>query len=252
MDTNLIWLTAVGLEAVILFRGLRTKLPQRYRFFYYYIASLLLVEGLRFLCYTLAPTFYAAFYWYTELVRITASYTVIFEIFKSALRHSPGVARIAQEWLLVLFVLALTYAASDLLHGVSSVPRAIADLGRYLLYMEGALLLAMLWLFGRYRIPFGRNLLGLTIGYSLLIALDVVNLAFLSTPGNGSSIGLRRLIPITHVITFIVWCVTLWSPHPEPMPVPESAIERDYALVAAKTRAVLAQLSTRVGRTSRP
>lgn len=253
MDTNLIWLTAVGLEAVILFRGLRTKLPQRYRFFYYYIASLILIEGLRFLCYSLVPTSYAAFYWRTELVRIIASYTVIFEIFKRALRHSSGVARIAQEWLLVVFVLALTYAASDLLHGgVSSIPRAIADLGRYLLYVEGVLLLAMLWLFGRYRISFGRNLLGLTIGYSLLIALDVVNLAFLSTPGNGSSIGLRRLIPITHLITLTIWCVTLWSPQPEPLPAPESAIERDYALVAAKTRAALAQLSTRVGRTSRP
>lgn len=253
MDTNLIWLTAVALEAAILFRGLSTALQKRYPFFYYYIGSLLLIEVLRFLCYSLIPLSYGAFYWRTELVRILASYAVIFEIFKRALRHNPGMARIAQKLLLVMFVLALTYAASDLLHGgFTSIPRVIADLGRYLLYVEGALLLVMLWLFGRYRISLGSNLLGLTIGYSLLVALDVVNLAFLSTPGSQSSIGLRKLIPITHLITFIIWCGSLWSSRPEPLASPERAIGRDYALVAAKTRAVLAHLPTRAGRTSRP
>ncbi len=252
MDTNLIWMIAIALEAAILFRGLRTRLQKRYLFFYCYIGSLLLIEVLRFLCISLAPNFYGAFYWQTELVRIVASYAVIFEIFKRALRHNPGVAGIAQKLLLVVFVVALTYAASDLLHGgFASVPRATADLGRYLLYVEGALLLVMLWLFVRYRISFGRNLLGLTLGYSLLVALDVVNLAFLSTPGNESSIGLRKLIPITHLITFIIWCASLWSSQPEPLPPAESAIDRDYALLTAKTRAALAHLSTRVGRTLR-
>ena len=253
METNLIWLTAVGLEAAILFRGLRTRLQQRYPFFYYYIGSLLLMEVVRFLCYSFAPASYATFYWYTELIRIIASYAVIFEIFKRALRHNPGVARIAHEWLFLVFVLTLTYAGSDLLDGgFTSIPRAVADLGRYLLCVEGALLLFILWLFGRYRISFGRNLLGLTIGYSSLIALDVMNLAFLSTRGNESSIGLRKLIPITHLMTFFIWFVTLWSAQPEPLPAPECAIERDYALVAAKTRAVLAQLSAHARRASRP
>jgi len=253
MNTNLIWLIAVALEAAILFRGLRTGLQKRYLFFYCYIGSLLLIEVLRILCYRQTPNLYGAFYWETEVVRIVASYGVIFEIFKRALRHNPGVARTAERLLLVVFVVALTYAASDLLHGgFGSVPRATADLGRYLLYVEGALLFIMLWLFGRYRISFGRNLLGLTLGYSFLVALDAVNLAFLSTPGNGSSIGLRKLIPITHLITFIIWCASLWSPQPDPLPPAESAIDRDYGLLAAKTRATFAHLSTRVGRTLRP
>jgi hypothetical protein len=253
MDTNLIWLIAIALEAAILFRGLRTGLQKRYLLFYCYIGCLLLIEVLRFLCLSLTPNLYSAFYWQTELVRIVASYAVIFEIFKRVLRHNPGVARIAQDLLLVVFVVALTYAASDLLHGgFASVPRATADLGRYLLYVESAVLLVMLWLFGRYRISFGGNLLGLTLGYSLLVALDVVNLAFLSTPGNESSIGLRKLIPITHLITFIIWCASLWSSQPELLPPAESAIDRDYALLAAKTRAALAHMSTRVGRTLGP
>lgn len=253
MTANLIWSIAVVLEAAIFFRGVTSEFCKRYPFFYFYVGSLLLIEVLRFLCYRFTPGFYQSFYWRTELVRIVASYGVIFEILRRALRHSPGVARRAQKLLLVVFVLALTYAACDLLRGgFASVPRAIADLGRYLLYVEAALLFVALWLFGRYRISFDRNLLGLTLGYSLLAALDVVNLAFLSMRGNGSSVGLRKLIPITHVITLLVWWLSLWSPQPEVMAPPENAIDRDYALLAAKTRDTFAQLSARLGRTLRP
>src|SRR5260370_17439965 len=131
-----------------------------------------MIEVLRFCSHNLTPKFYPAFYWHSELVTVVASYAVIFEIFRQALRHNPGVGSLAQKLLLVVFVIALTYAASDLLHGgFASVPRATADLGRYLRYVEGALLFVMLWLFGRYRIFFGRNLLAFTIRYSFLALL---------------------------------------------------------------------------------
>jgi hypothetical protein len=129
------------------------------------------------------------------------------------------------------------------------MPRATADLGRYLRYIEGALLSVILWLFGRYRISLGRNLLGLTAGYSLLVGLDVMNSAFLPLPGNELS---RKIAPIIYLITLIIWCASLWSLQPDPVQPEESAIERDYALLAAKTRAALAHLSTRVARTLRP
>src|SRR5260370_17564403 len=253
MGTNLSWLSAVGLEAVVLCRGVKASLLGKYRFFYAYVGCVLLIELLRFSCYEFVPNFYQAFYWHTELVTIVMSYAIVFEIFRRSLRHNPAVARLAQTLLLVVLVLTSTYVATDLLHGgFASLPRATAELGRDLRYVEGALLLVMLWLFGRYRISFGRNLFGLTIGYSLLVGLDVINLAFLFLPGNEFSIGLRKLLPITYLVTLIIWSSTLFSSPPEPLAPAESAIDRDYALLAAKTRAALAHLSTRVGRTLRP
>ncbi len=253
MSTNLIWWSSVALETVVLFRGLRAELLKKYLLFYAYVGCVFLIEVLRFCSYTFTPNFYPAFYWHSELITIVASYAVIFEIFGQALRHNPGVARLAQKLLLVVFVIALSYAASDLLHGgFTSVPRATADLGRYLRYVEGALLLVMLWLFGRYRISFGRNLLGLTVGYSLLVGLDVMNLALLSFPGNEFSIGLRKSLPITYLITLSIWCASLWSCQPDPVQSAESAIDRDYEHLAAKTRANFAHLPARVGRKLRP
>lgn len=241
------------LETVVLCRGVKATLLRKYPLFYAYVACVFLIELLRFSCYEFALNSYQAFYWHTELVTIVTSYAVVFEIFRGSLRHNPVVARLAQTLLLVVFVLTGTYVVSDMLHGgFASLPRVTAELGRDLRYVEGALLLVMLWLFGRYRISFGRNLLGLTIGYSLLVGLDVINLAFLFLPGNEFSIALRKSLPITYLITLIVWCASLWSSQPDPVQSAQSAIDRDYALLAAKTRAALAQLSTRVGRTLRP
>jgi hypothetical protein len=253
MDTNLIWLSAIALETAVLFRGLRAALLKKYPLFYAYIGCVLLIEVLRISCYKVSPNFYPAFYWNTELVTIAASYAVVFEIFRLALRHNPGVARVSKKLLLIVFVIAVTYAASDLVHGgFASVARATADLGRYLLYVKGALLLVMLWLFGRYRISFGRNLLGLTVGYSLVVGLDVINLALLSLPGHEYSVGLRKLLPITYLVTLIMWCASLWSVQPDPVQPAESAIDRDYDFLVAKTMAAFAQLSARGGRTFRP
>jgi len=253
MGTNLIWWSAIALETAVLCRGAKAALLRKYPFFYAYVASVLLIDLLRFSCYEFASNFYQAFYWHSELVTIVTSYAIVFEIFRGSLRHNPAVAGLAQTLLLVVFVLTGTYVASDLLHGgFVSLSRVTAELGRDLRYVEGALLLVMLWLFGRYRISFGRNLLGLAIGYSLLVGLDVINLAFLFLPGNEFSIGLRKSLPITYLITLSIWCASLWSSQPEPLPPAERAIDRDYALLGAKTRAALAHLSTRAGRTLWP
>jgi len=253
MGTNLIWWSAIALEIAILFRGAKTALLRKYPLFYAYIACVLVLEFARVSCSALAPNFYPAFYWYTEPLTIVSSYAVLFEIFRRPLVYNPAVARLAQPLLVVVFILTATYAASDLLNGgLPSLPRVTAELGRDLRYVEGTLLLVMLWLFGRYRVSLGRNFLGLIVGYSILIGLDVINLAFFFLPGNEFSIGLRKLVPVIYIVTLVVWCAALWSSRPDPIIRPEGSIERDYEFVATKTRAAFAHLSALVTRALRP
>src|SRR5260370_26149642 len=114
---------------------------KKYPLFYAYIGCVLLIEVLRFCSHTFTQNFYPAFFWHTEPVTIVASYAVILEIFRKGLRHNPGVARRAQKLMLLVFVIALTYAASDLLHvGFPSMPRATPRLCPYLRYVSGPLL----------------------------------------------------------------------------------------------------------------
>src|SRR5579859_1484765 len=241
MSADFIWWGAIGLEAVILFRASCTRLIRKYALFYAYVALVLLADILRLCCYQLTPNLYPTLYWQTELVTIVASYAVMIEIFRQSVRHNPGVARLTRNLLAIVFCLTLSYAFLNLTQDgfSSSVPRATADIGRYFRYVEGMLLLGMLWLFARYRIPLGRNLLGLIAGNTFWVSLNIANLAFWSLRGNEVSILLRRLLSASYLVTLGVWCVTLWSAKPDPVQPAETDIERDYEILAAKTRAIL-------------
>jgi hypothetical protein len=248
-----VWLLGASLEVLIFVRAWRGALLKKYPFFYGYLGCVFLAGVFLFSSYELNPKFYPTVYWYAELVTDMAGYTLIYEIFRQVLQHNPGVARAAQRLFLIVFIFALSYAVSDLLHsGFVPKPHSVAQLGRNLQYLRGALLLIMLWLLGRYRISLQRNLLGLTAGFSLMVGIDVVNLAFIFLPGHSDPVVLRKLYPITFVITLLIWCTTLWSASPEPAGPSESAIDRDYDLLAAKTMAAFDHLSARGGRALRP
>jgi len=253
ISTNLIWWCAIALEAVLFLRAASTGLLGKYPLFYFYVGCVLATDLLRFCCFNFAPNYYPNFYWDTELFTIVASYAVILEIFRKSLKHNPGVARLAHTLLLIIFVLAFSYASADLLGGgLTALPRATAELGRDLRYLEAGQLLAMLWLFGRYRISVGRNLMGLIAGYSSWVGLNVINLAFLFLSGHESSIVLRKILPVTFVIALSIWCVTLWVAQSEPVRPMENDLERDYSLIAAKTRSILVRTTDRVVKLVQP
>ncbi len=230
MFAKFIWSTAITLEVVILLRGALTGLLKKYPLFFTYIACVLLAEIIGLLTRAWAPRLYEPLYWPADLATILASYAVMVEIFRWSTRHKPGIRRLTQRALL----------------------SAVAALGRDLRYVEAGVLLLMLWLLLRYRIPLGRNLRGLLIGYFLWVSINVVNLAFWFVPGNEFSNLLRGLLPTTYVLTLGVWCVALWSAYKERTQPAETKIERDYELLAAKTQAVLARASTRLVRIMRP
>ena len=253
LGANFIWWSAIAIEAVVLLRVAHTKLLKKYPLFFCYLTCILATEIVRLYVHSLTPIYYAPVYWCTELLDAVASYAIIVEIFRTALRNNPGVARLARNMLLMIFVIAVSYAATDLsAGGFISLPRATADLGRDLRYVEGMLLLTMMWLFVRYRIRLGRSLTGITVGYALWVGVNVMDMAFLSSAGHEASMFIRQLLPVTYLLALAIWCVTLWSAAPEPMPVATNEIENRYAIVAVRTRAIFASTSDRLIRVIKP
>lgn len=254
MITYLLWIGAIAVEALILLRGVRSSLLKRYPGFYSYLVCVLLTEFLRYSSYRLFPGFYPAVYWDSELVLIVASYAIIFDIFKQALRSSTGVSRLAQKMLLMMFALAAGYIVTPFLHlRLGSLKHfASFEFSLYLRQIEAASLLVVLWLVGRYRVSLGHNLLGLLIGYSLLVGFDVMNVGFQVFSGAQDSPLLRRLRPIIFILALITWCGSLWSFEPDPAQPSESAVERDYRLLVARTQTMLARITAHLGRTMRP
>jgi hypothetical protein len=250
MSSSLVWWFSIALELALLIRGFAGFL-RKYPLFYAYIGCVLAKELAGLACYTFAPNLYAKLFWPTELITIVASFAVIIEIFRGSVRHNPGIVRFTQTLLVIAFALTTFYVLVDVLQrGPTSVYRAIAELGRDLRLLEGTLLIVLLWLFVRYGIAFGRNLLGLTIGYSFWIGINLMDFAFLYT-GNESSVFLRSLLPACYMITLAIWCSTLWVVQSEPVQ-SETQMEHDYEFLAAKTRAVIVRASHRLARAIKP
>lgn len=212
---KLLWFSSISLESVILFRAFYTGLAARYRLFYSYFGVVLIFELIRFYCLHFSPNDYFLLYWSTELFVALASFAVVVEIFRQTLGHYGGVARLMKTSLQVGVPVTLAYVVL-LPRGSNSFPRFVADFGRDLRYVQAVFVVVILWLLTRYRIPMGRNLLGLIIGYSFWLAFDVSILTLLSLPGNQSSPAIRWMSSVSYVATLVIWCFTLWSMDSEP------------------------------------
>src|SRR5260370_7964476 len=94
--SNLIWATAIALEITLLLRGVKGRLVKSYPLFYGYIACVLTVDVLRFVCYKFDPIFYPSLYWYSDFLAILASYCVLFEIYKHSFTNPPRPSPLAR------------------------------------------------------------------------------------------------------------------------------------------------------------
>jgi len=214
--SNLIWAAAIALEITLLMRGVKGRLVKLYPLFYGYIACVLTIDVLRFVCYKFDPIFYTNLYWYSEFLAILASYAVVFEIYKCSFKNHARAARLARGLLVLTLLVAVAgSAANTRVDGFRSPLNKIAQLTCDLRYVEGAMLAVVLFLLGIYRISLGRNLRGLVVGFGFLVGMSVMNLALLSQPGNEVSLVLRRLLPGSFVITLVIWSMALWLPKPD-------------------------------------
>jgi hypothetical protein len=246
MTANIIWWVCIALETTLLVRGIFSALVKKYRLFYGYITCVLAGEVIRLIFYLAVPDRYASVYWYTELATIIASYAVVIEILQHSLRPYPGLSRSLTRLLWIIFALTVSYACCDLFANRSvSLSRVALDLGRDLRFVQGALLLTMLWFFGRHRVSLGRNSGGITIGSAMWIGANVINLAFLSLEMQEFSPFLRELLPITYSITLAVWCISLWSAAPAPASGLATAPEEHLAMMNIKIRTTVVGISDR-------
>src|SRR5260370_35414357 len=182
---QILWWIGNAIEALILVRSIKGKLYEKYPAFYFYLSTVLLIELLRFAAYTFQPSLHRLLYWYTEYLVATVGYAVILEIYKHALKSSPGAARIARTFLLVVLVAVILRVMANALSSRAWSPAATsAELERDLRTVQALLLFGIVALLAYYRIPVGRNLKGIAFGYGFFLCASLMSLAFGSLPAD--------------------------------------------------------------------
>jgi|SRR5215475_5298886 len=218
MMTQIILWSGVGLELLLLLRGVSGKLPLRFPLFYTYIAFVFIQSLVLFEIYRKSQSAYRNGYWICEFIGLVLGSLVVFEIYRVALRPYPGTARIARN--LLYFVFALTFAKVLVNQSYGSIwwPAAtLEELERNLRVVQGFAILAIAITLIGYSIPCSRNLKGIILGYGLLVASHIVQLSLLSHLGSWFYKFTLYTQPFAYLVVLGIWTLALWSPAPEPI-----------------------------------
>lgn len=246
MLSMVIWCVAFFLEALLLTRGLQTKLVRWFPIFYSYILFVLLEEILRFAAYRISPNDYAQVYWITQFLGLLIGSAIIFETYRVGLARFPGAARMARRLLLVVFGAVFAKALLNSSHGLFFWLAATSvGLERSLRIVQEVAILSLLSLFWWYAIPISRNLRGILLGYGLFVAVTI--LQFTLWPHFRASLGpiWPYAQPICYVGILVFWVSALWRRALILGVGQEMQLEDDYQRLAASTRAQLERALSR-------
>jgi len=248
MLSHVIWSGSAALEFLLLIRGWQCGLLRRYPLFYGYISFVAALDVPRFLAHAWSNQVYWYTYWFSEILGVMAGCAVVFEIYRIALDSYPGAARITRNVLMFVFAMAFAKglvnawnlhqvwdeaAANGLkLHQAWDEAAALA-LERLVRTVQGIALIALVVLFLAYSIPFGKNLRGILLGYSLFIAERIICLTFVPPQGHDFWF---YAYSASYLVVLSLWLAHLWSYHPVPEAQTRLALERDYQVLAAATQ----------------
>lgn len=243
----------IVLEGLLLVRAARSNLLKKFPLFYFYIAFVMLRDLFGTPIYMHYRSFYGSFYWATALLAAAVSYGVLMEIYSRSLKNYPGAARFFRVLLFVMFLaIATLVAVSSLSAAQPSAIRAIGLMDRNLRQLQAVLLICLLALLAYYKIPMGKNLRGVVLGYALFIGANVITLTFITHPAAGLAPFMRMIEPLFYMVTLLIWSVTLWAPSAEVVSGVPCGIEEDYERLARETRMIILRARTHLARAGRP
>jgi hypothetical protein len=247
-----IWWTGNLLLAVLLYRAWKKRVFSRYPYFFGY---LVLVAGstVTRLCLWSWTSLrsYEIGYWSTEFLSGFAGFAVTWQIYETVLAPYGGVRRMARAISGVFFALVLARAIVELTGGpIQNLGLATVDMERNLRFVQSLLLLAMAALALHYKLPLGSNVRAMLGGYGLYIGCVVIALSLRSEWGDAFERGKDYLQRSSYLVTLGVWCVGMWSYHPNQ--VLNHFIESDYERLSEQTSRAFGRLRQHVLESWRP
>lgn len=229
-----IWWVSALFEAALVWRALRARLIERFPVFSAYIVFVLAQTIIRFYVYRWHYSLYTPVYWSAEFLALILGGCVVFEVYRQALKPYPGTAKMARNVLLFLFALALARALNSFLLDPSMAYDVTGlQIERALRLFQAITILALISLFFSYSIPFGRNLRGILLGYSLFVGERVLCLAFVGETGKGFWF---YAYSASYIAALGIWLIHLWAPAPVPHQPVAARLEHDYNVIAAATQ----------------
>jgi hypothetical protein len=211
--------SAILLEGLLLWRLIRHGQCIRYPHVTLFVAFDLLSNIVLFLIDRSRPAWFADAYWRIASISLFLRFLVNWEFFRGVFPRRSTLHDIASR--IVVTVVLSTLPAIGFLgwKQASSLPYVYLHFSpaveQYVSLGQAVLLLAAAAIAWYYRIPLGKNLRGLSLGFGIFLLLRVVNFASLQVfRGFGSY--WRVLTPMTFIGMVAIWLWAFWQFAPSP------------------------------------
>lgn len=232
-----------GLTVAILVRSLQRKLTKRYPIFYLYILILVglhIASPLTAYFVGAASNAYYEFYWFVLYAALLAEALILLDVVahdqlsRLVFLHSP--VRFFRRSIVAAIILCLPILGAATLQ-VSS--QSLIAMARDLYALWAGVLSIVLCAAAYFAVPMGKNRKGMLLGLGLEWSSYVICFSLLSYFHSEMGSSLANVLPVVDVIVYLIWLVSLWSYHPDPIP--------DVATIRAALREPLPKRFHRLG-----
>ena len=242
MITLISWTIALVLEALILFRCVKTGIVRSYPVFFTYLSCVFIGDlVLPPLSRIMAPRVYEVAYWAKEFVCVMVGYAVVMEAVDTAFAHFEGPKKLGRNAALVIFGAIVSFTAlRAAFETVSSIGQTAINVEADLRGAELVLLSILILVVFYYRVSIGTNLKGIIVGYGICTVTVAVNEAMRTFAGASFQSAFSMIWSYTYFLSLLVWVTTLWSREASLEPVKANQMDGDYEALASHTKTTLA------------
>lgn len=211
--------SAILLEGLLLWRLSKQGLVSRYPHLTVFVLYRFLGDAALFPINHYKPDWFPVAYWRLEAIALSLQFLVNWEFFRGAFPRCSTLHDIAWKMLLTVelgalpAIVVLSWRQALSVHYLYLHFSPVVE--QYLCLAQAILLLTPATVAWYYRVPLGRNLHGLCLGFGMYLLVRSVNVASLQV-FRGFAPYWRLLTPTTFIGMIVVWLWAFWEYAPSP------------------------------------
>jgi hypothetical protein len=207
-----LWLFGLALLMTLILRAKSGGLFLHFPLFYSYIAYTFSGSLITFVIYRLRPGSYPTSYWFYFLINLLAEFAVLVEISDHVFKPYPAIRQFGRFLTICISTLffILYILPSFLQFRPSSL--ALLDFSLRTSLTKMVIIVALGAAARYYRLPLGRNVAGLMMGFALYLGIYIVSLAAAQIFGKVLYAAIFRfMLPLGSILCLLAWTVAMWQ-----------------------------------------
>jgi hypothetical protein len=176
---------------------------------------MLLSEVLVVVVYLSVSPYYAWVAWFRFLMSILIEFAVLVEISDHIFRPYPAVRRLGRFLALAICTIFFTFYILPSLLESQRASLALLDFVKRTSLTKAVALLALLAAARYYRLRLGKNISGMALGFSVYLAVNIMNFALAEVYGPARYAQTLGIVwSLSYTLALAIWTIALWHYQP--------------------------------------